>query len=346
MAPPLRGLTPLLRLAAVLALGLVFTLFILLLAGAPPFQTLFILFQGGMGSATKLAQTLAVFAPLALCSSALLFTFAAGLWNIGIEGQVVLGAVCATGLLRYGQGGGGTAIALGLAAGMAGGALWAALAGGLKAWGRVHEIFSGLGLNFVALGLTLWLIFGPWKRPGVASMSGTTPFDESLWLPELFGLPVGPVSLILAVAGLVAVALILGRTYWGLSLKAVGQNREASTMLGLKPDRRVIEAMAACGALAGLAGALQVAAVYHRLIPAISSNYGYTGLLVVMMASYRPRLVPFICLFFACLNVGSIQLPLQLQIDSSLSGVLQGALVLSVFTVQGLEQALVKRSRA
>ena len=339
-----RSVTPLFRLGAALGLALAFTLLILLLAGAPPFQTLFILFQGGVGTWNKLAQTISVWVPLTLCSSALLLTFAAGLWNIGIEGQVVLGAVFCTAALRWlPDNGGWPVMAAGLAAGMLGGALWAILAGLLRAWGRVHEIFSGLGLNFVALGLILWLIFGPWRRPGVASMSGTEPFAESLWLPGLKHLPLSPVSLILAIAALIVVILLIKKTYWGLSLKAVGQNPNASKLLGLEPNLRLVQAMAACGAVAGLAGALQVAGVYHRLIPSISSNYGYTGLLVCMMASFRPQLLPPICLFFAILNVGSIQLPLQLKIDSSLGGVIQGALVLSVFAVQGLEIARARR---
>jgi simple sugar transport system permease protein len=137
-----------------------------------------------------------------------------------------------------------------------------------------------------------------------------------------------------------AVVLLLRYTRWGLTLRAVGQNPEAALLFGLRPDRRILEAMAVCGAVAGLAGALQVVGVYHRLLPAISSNYGYTALLVTMLASFRPQLVPAICLLFALLNVGSIQLPLQLKLDSSLSGVIQGVLVLAVFLVQGLEERL------
>lgn len=335
-----RPFLPLIRLAASLGLALLFTVIILLVSGAPPFKTLFIVFQGGIGSITKIAQTFSVWVPLLLCSMALLITFAAGLWNIGIEGQIVLGAVLATAMLRQYEQGGPLVIVLGLAAGMIGGALWALLSGSLRVWGRVHEIFSGLGLNFVAVGLTLWLIFGPWKRPGIASMSGTKPLVESLWLPEISGLPLSLPSVLIAIVFFTLVATVLKYTLWGLNLKAVGQNPTAAKRFGLKPNRRILEAMAVCGALAGLAGALQVVGVYHRLIPSISSNYGYTALMIVMMSSYRASLIPLICVFFAMLNVGSIQLPLQLQLDSSLSGVIQGALVLSVFTVQGLEYSL------
>ena len=327
------------RLAAAIFLSLVFTTLILLVSGAPPLHTLAILFAGGIGSAAKLAQTIAVWIPLVLCSSALLLTFAPGLWNIGIEGQIILGAIFATGFLRpFPAGASPLVLAGALIAGIIGGALWAYIAGVLRTWGRVHEIFGGLGLNFVALGLTLWLIFGPWRRPGVASMSGTEPLHPSLWLKGFKGFSLSPVSLVLALLAIFLVIYLLRSTRWGLSLKAVGQNPEAALLFGLKPNKRIVEAMALCGALAGLAGALQVVGVYHRLLPAISSNYGYTALLITMLASFRPNLIPPICFFFAVLNVGSIQLPLQLKLDSSLSGVIQGVLVLSVFLVHGLEE--------
>jgi len=329
-----------------LALACIFTLFVIVCSGAPPLQTLTLILKGGAGSVGKLAQSLSVWVPLVICSSALLLTFAGGLWNIGIEGQIVLGAIFATGFFRQMDGDVGVAaIALGLAAGMVGGALWAFLSAALRVWGRVHEIFSGLGLNFVAISLCLWLIFGPWKRPGIASMSGTGPIPESLWLRQLEGLPLCPVSLALAVAVFLAVFVLMKYTRWGLMLRAVGQNSQAADIMGLSPRRRHLQAMMCTGGLAGLAGALQVVGLYHQLLPAISSGYGYTSLLVAMIASFRSGLVPPLFLCFAVLNVGAIQLPLRMSLDSSLSGVIQGALVLSVLFIHGLEEKIRGRHR-
>ena len=100
-----------------------------------------------------------------------------------------------------------------------------------------------------------------------------------------------------------------------------------------------------CGALAGLAGAVQVTAVYHRLIPSISSGYGYLGLMIGMLILYRAIWVAPVALFFAALNIGSIQLPIVLKLDSTLSGVLQGALVLFVILVEGARQRYLHRAR-
>jgi simple sugar transport system permease protein len=137
------------------------------------------------------------------------------------------------------------------------------------------------------------------------------------------------------VAVLFGSAWILSKTRLGLALKGIGNNPRAAYLHGLKPNRYIIIAMGLAGACAGLAGTFQVAGVYHRLIPAISSNYGYLALLVVMLANYRLSIAPAIAFFFVCLNVGGIQLPMMLQLDSSLSGIIQGTFVLAALLVYG-----------
>jgi simple sugar transport system permease protein len=233
---------------------------------------------------------------------------------------------------------------LAIGAGMLGGALWAVLAAALKTFGGVNEIFGGLGLNFVATALTVYLIFGPWKRPGVASMSGTVPFDDSLHLAVFPGLRLSPWALVIAILAIVFVYFLLQGTYFGLRLKAVGRNLRAAYLLGVPTWQYMMLSFLICGGLAGIAGALQVTAVYYRLIPAISSGYGYLGLMVAMLVNYQAIWAAPVALFFAALNIGSIQLPIVLKLDSSLSGVLQGMLVLFVVIVEGVRQRLSRRS--
>jgi ABC-type uncharacterized transport system permease subunit len=310
---------------------------ILLVAKAPPMAAFRHLVVGSVGSWLKISQVLMGWIPLTLCACGLVFSFRTGLWNIGVEGQVVAGAITATAILRLGADGAmpGTLMVIAFLGGMLGGAIWATLVGFLKVKGGVNEIFGGLGLNFVAQGITLWLIFGPWKRPGVASMSGTELFPPSLWLPSLQALRLSPVGLALTCAVLFGAAWLMSRTRLGLALKGIGNNPRAAYLHGLKPKRYIIIAMGLAGGCAGLAGTFQVVGVYHRLIPAISSNYGYLALLVVMLANYRIWVVPAIAFFFVCLNVGSIQLPMMLQLDSSLSGIIQGSLVLGALLLYG-----------
>ncbi len=296
------------------------------------------MFSGSLTSWLKFSQTLSIWVPLLLCSCGLLFTFQAGLWNIGVEGQVVMGAIAATILLRLPETTlPPTLILIGsLTAACIGGSLWGILAGLLKNRGGVNEIFGGLGLNFVAQGIILYLIFGPWKRAGIASMSGTDIFARDLWLSMPAGWRVAPIALILAISVFLFSLLLLNRTRFGLRVKAVGINARAAQLFHIRPERYGLLAILIGGGMAGLAGGLQVIGVYHRLIPAVSSGYGYLGLLVVMLAGYKALPVPLITLFFAWLAAGSIQLPIMLQIDSSLSGVIQGACVLSALLVHGL----------
>ncbi|HET9905598.1 MAG TPA: ABC transporter permease [Anaerolineales bacterium] len=332
---------------AAFVLALLFTTLILILAGAPPFEAYKNIVIGSVGSFKKFTDVLVSWVPLLLVSAGLLITFSAGLWNIGVEGQITLGAIGTTWALRALQDSSltpGLIILFSILAGMLAGALWAALAGALKTFGGVNEIFGGLGMNFVATAMTLWLIFGPWKREGIGSMSGTEPFDETLWLPVMTGLRLSPWALGLAIIAIIVVYFLLQGTYFGLRLKAVGKNFRAAYMLGIPTWQYLMVSFILCGLLAGAAGAMQVTAVYHRLIPSISSGYGYLGLLVAMLVNYQAIWAVPVALFFAALNIGSIQLPIVLQLDSSLAGVLQGMLVLFVLIVQGVRQQFFRRS--
>lgn len=330
-----------------LALAFGFVSLILISVDASPSEAFKNIFTGSFGSVRKFAEVLVAFVPLLLVTAGLLVTFSAGLWNIGVEGQVVLGAIGTTWVFRYFLDSGlppALIITLAILGGMLIGALWAALAGVLKVFGGVNEIFGGLGLNFVATALTIYLIFGPWKRPGVASMSGTVPFPPEFSLPLLANLRISPVALGIALVGIVLVYFLLQGTYFGLRLKAVGKNFRAAYLLGVPTWQYSMYAFLVCGALAGVAGAMQVAAVYNRLIPSISSGYGYLGLMVAMLINYRAVWAAPVALFFAALNIGSIQLPILMKLDSSLSGVLQGALVLFVLLAEGVRQKLARRA--
>lgn len=340
-----QGLRQFIREAGiVLSAVMLITVVILLISGAPPVAAFQALVKGSLGSWIKFSHVLKAWIPLTLCGCGLLFTFRIGFWNIGVEGQVMLGAVFTTWVLRLGVGSLSPQLFfwLSIPAAFTGGALWALSTGWLKTSGGVHEIFAGLGMNFVAQALILWLIFGPWRRTGVASMSGTELFPQVVWLPCNALLRVSLQALALVAIAILISAVILHYTRVGLCLKAIGSNPRAAVLFGMRPNDYLWLCMVLGGGFAGLAGHLQVSGVYHRLLPAISSNYGYLALLVVMLSNNKLWLVPLVALFFACLNAGSIQLPMVLRVDSSLSGVIQGALVLTTLGVHALR----KRRRA
>jgi general nucleoside transport system permease protein len=329
-----------------LLLALLITTLILVAVGAPPIKSYMSIVKGAFGSTRNVVAVLITWSPLLLTTAGVLVTFSAGLWNIGMEGQMTMGAIFATGALRLFQDTSippAMIITLGILGGILGGALWAALAGALKTFGGVNEIFGGLGLNFVATALTIYLVFGPWKRPGVGSMSGTQPFNKILWLPTLPGTELSLWSLGISILVIGLVYLLLRGTHFGLRLKAVGKNSRAAFLMGVPTWQYSIFAFLLCGAFAGLAGGIQVTAIYHRLLPNISNGYGFLGLLVAMLVNYQAIWAIPIAFFFAALNFGSVQLQIQYKLDSSFAGVLQDLLVLLVLLGEGARQKLMKR---
>lgn len=329
-----------------LVLVLVITTIILVIVGAPPFKAYASIVNGAFGSISNIEKVLITWTPLLLTTAGVLITFSAGLWNIGVEGQMVLGAIFTTGMLRLLQ---DTSVPpafillLGILAGIVGGAVWAGLAGALKTFGGVNEIFGGLGLNFVATALTIYLVFGPWKRPGVGSMSGTQPFDPRIWLPTLRNTELSLWALGISILGVIFVYFLLRGTHFGLRLKAVGKNPKAAFLLGVPTWQYSMFAFLMCGAFAGLAGAIQVESVYHRLLPNISNGYGFLGLLVAMLINYNAFWVAPIAFVFAALNIGSVQLQILYKLDSSFAGVLQDLLVLLLLLGEGARQRILKK---
>ena len=330
-----------------LILALLLTTGLLAAAGAPPFQAYWSILKGAFGSVDSLVTILISWSPLLLTTAGVLITFSAGLWNIGVEGQMVLGAIFTTGALRLLQVTSlppALIILLGILAGIIGGALWAALAGALKIFGGVNEIFGGLGLNFVATALTIYMVFGPWKRPGTGSMSGTEPFPRALWLPTLPGTSLSLWALGLSILAIVAIYILLRGTHFGLRLKAVGRNPKAAFLMGVPTWQYSMFAFLLCGALAGLAGAIQVTGLRHNLLPNISNGYGFLGLLVAMLVNYQAAWAAPVAFFFAALNTGSVQLQISYKLDSSFAGVLQSLLVLLVLLGEGARQRFVKKN--
>jgi simple sugar transport system permease protein len=321
--------------AIIAALGV--GILLLLAVGAPPFETLGLLVEGSLGSASKISITLLAWSPLVLAAAGLVVTFAAGLWNIGVEGQVIMGAIAATWVARTIEGPGWVIIPLTIVAGVVGGAIWALLVGVLKTRGHVHEIFGGLGLDFVAAGLATYLVIGPWSRTGVASTSGTDIFPEAAWMPtfDAFGAEWPVIPVLLGITSVVLVWLLLRGTLFGLRLKAVGNNAYSSYLMGIPTDRYILGAFAIGGGLAGIAGTVQVTAFHHKLVPAVSGGYGFLAILVVLLAGFSAVAIAPIALFFVAISVGSTQIDLRLGLDSAFGGVLQGIIVLFVLFAGG-----------
>lgn len=329
-----------------IALSLLITALLVAAAGNDPIAVFSLVWEGAFRDLRAIAQVVNFWIPLTLAAIGLVVTFTAGLWNIGVEGQIMMGAVFASWAALTLNLPHHLLIPVEISLAALGGALWAILVGFLKTRLGVHEIFGGVALNALANVLSIYLISGPWQPPEGGSVRATPPFQPDALLPPMS--PAFTVNLLaLMIVGLTAAAvtLALRSTRWGLQLKATGKNPTSALLLGVPTTRSAMSALVVCGALAGIAGAYRVLFTYGSLRPLVSGGIGFLGLLVVLLVSMRPLWVPIVTFAFAAILSGSTRLRVALQLDSSLAGVLQGTLVLAVLLTNGVRQRLAGRSK-
>ncbi len=324
--------------------SLVFSALLVIAAGADPLAAFGKLWEGAFRNTTSLAQVVNLWIPLTLVSIGLVVTFTAGLWNIGVEGQMTMGAVFASWAAFSIVLPPAVLIPIELLIAALGGALWSMLVGVLKVRLGVNEIFGGVALNALANTFSIYLITGPWQPPEGGSVQATPNFPENTLLPRLSGdFPVNLLMLVLVVTAVVVVVVVLRGSRWGLQLKATGKNPRSALLLGVPTNRSAMSAFFVCGALAGLAGAYRVLFTFGSLRPQVSSGIGFLGVLIVLLLSSRALWVPLVAFIFAAILSGSGRLKLSLGLDASLAGVLQGALVLIVLLFSGLRTRLLER---
>ncbi len=317
---------------------------ILLLLNQEPGEVLRQAWRGAFGNERRIASVLNYWIPLSFAAMGLVITFRAGLWNIGIEGQMIMGAVFATYIPLYVPLPPILTISLSLVLAATGGAIWAVLVGVLRNRFGVHEIFGGVALNAIAAGISLYLVRGPWALVG--NNNQTPVFPRETWLPTIsdrFG--VSQLMLILLVIAVLSIIFLMGRSRWGLQLKATGRNRQSALLLGVSVRSVSLSAFILCGALAGIGGAHRVLHTYHYLLPNVAGGIGFLGLLVVMLSGFHAAIVPLVAYFMAALSAGSTRFQTLLRLDPSLIDVLQGILVLTYVLFSGIQDRFFPRIR-
>ena len=307
--------------------------------GRDPLDVVDALWKGAFKDSRKLGGVVNFWIPLTLVSIGLVVTFRAGLWNIGVEGQMMMGALFASWGAQYlglGENLSPLFNILLIALSALGGMFWAAVVGALKIRLGVNEIFGGVALNALVNVISIYLISGPWQPRIGGSAQGTEPFPKAALLPEFSSaFPVNLFMIALVIAMFIIALIMLNATRWGLNLKAVGVNMRSALLLGVATERASMSAFLVCGALAGMAGAYRVLFTFDNLRPLASGGIGFLGLLVVLLLSMRLLSVPLVAFAFAAILTGSTRLQIALKLDSSLAGVLQGMLVLFVILFHG-----------
>ncbi len=298
--------------------------------GVSPIDGLIALVREPFGSRFGWSETLIEASPIALCALSVSLARRVGLWNIGAEGQLYVGAWAGTGLAMFATTHPGPlGPLLVLMAGALAGAAWAAIPALLHVRLGVSEILSTLMLNYVAIAwVELW-VYGPWK--GQDGMPYTATLAPVWQLPTLFGRVHGGVILVVLLA--VIMGWALRHTVAGYRVRLVGQSAEAARYAGLRVGEIKSTAFLLAGALAGLAGAVEVAGVQHRLQPVMSPGYGYTAILAAFIAGTRPVRAALVALLLGALEVGGEAAQVSLPgVSASSVAVFKGVLFVTLLS--------------
>jgi simple sugar transport system permease protein len=321
-----------------LAVALALLAVLLALGGYDVARALGALWRGSVGSSYAITSaTLVRATPLLLAGLAVAVAFRAGVWNIGAEGQLLMGATAAVAIASLPLPG-VVRITLALIAASAAGALWAAPAAILRRRG-VLEVISTIMLNFVALNLVGFIVRGPLQEP-------THAYPQSSALPPEARLPRVPgtrLHLGVAIAAFAAVLLwmLVTRTAWGFRVRAVGANARAAAMAGMiDVPRTTLSVFLVSGALAGLAGGIEATGVTFALYEGLSPGYGYTAIAVALLARLDPLLVIPSAFLFAALEAGATAMQRDAAVPAALVSVVEGSLVLLVLAAPRLRTAL------
>lgn len=331
MAPP--GLV-----AAVAALAIC-ALF-LLAAGKDPLRAAVVLIGGALGTMDGLYEVMTRSVPLAIMGLGIAIAFRANVFNVGGDGQFLAGAVVAFAAVQAVGGAGYLSLVWMLLAGALGGALYGGIAGALRARFDANEIIVTIMLNYVAVQIVAWLVRGPMQETA-RIMPRSGPIPEAAHLPEL-ALGQSHAGVFLAVALALMLFFAFRHTVFGYQLDAVGENRAAADYGGIASARVIFLSLAASGALCGLAGAVEIAGVFHRLEENMAPGAGVTGIAVALLARLKPLAIPFTALLFGTLTVGMGALQREMGVPFPLLWIVE-AMVIIAFLLAG---ARTRRTRA
>lgn len=324
---------PLLSVLLAFAIGSIIIKF----SGYDPVAAFGSLLAGAFGGPYQIGETLVRATPLVITGLAVAFGFRANLFNIGADGQFIMGSVAAAWL--------GIALAplppaigipLVILAAAAFGAAWAFVPALLKARVGAHEVITTMMFSWIALYLSSWLVSGPLQAPGQVPQTQMLP--STMWLPTFDKLIPGLVpvrahlGIIIGVVLAVAVAWVLRRTTLGYRVRAVGLNPTAAENGGISIAKTTIWALCISGALAGVAGASEILGLNHRMFDQVSagSGFGFTGIAVALLAKNDPIGVVFAAILFGALQAGAGTMQLDANVPQKIITIIQALVIFFV----------------
>lgn len=331
---------PVLSAIAALIVGVV----IIDLTGNSAAEAYSYMLKGAFGSRNNLCELLVISIPLTLTGLAVAFAYRSGVFTIGVDGQLLMGAIAAAWFVdRFERLPGALLVIGAVAAAMAVGAAWGAIAGALKAYRGVNEIVSTLLMNYIALYLVNFLYTYP-----LAAQSSKIPQTEKIPETARLGILADGTrlhsGLLLTIFCTVIVYYVLFRTDWGVKFRAVGMNPVAAGCNGIRVKKYMVASMAVSGAIGGLAGVIELLGTQYRVQSGFCADYGFDGIAVALIGGLHPAGVVLAALFFGFLKVGSNSMELMTDVPSSIADIIQAIVIF--FVVAGtvlVERNMIKK---
>mgnify|MGYP000455654551 CR=1 FL=1 len=328
-----RYASPLLALAITVFLGI--GLFVLL--GKDPMRGLQMFFWEPLKSAYALGELMVKATPLLIIALGLAVAYRSNVWNIGAEGQFVMGAVAATGVALMADKDTGRWIVVAVVlAGILGGMCWAGLVAWLKDRFHANEILVSLMLVYVADMVLGYLVYGPWKDPAGYNFPQSKTFEAVAQIPRLMSGSRVSAGLILALLGVVAVWIFLFRTRAGFALQVGGLAPAAARYAGFSSRKALWTALMVSGGAAGLAGALEVAGPLGQLTPYVPAGYGFAAIIVTYVGRLHPVGMLFSAVLMSMFYIGGELAQSRMGLPKSITGVFQGLLLFSLLACDTL----------
>ena len=309
---------------------------ILLVAGFNPIEAYGAIVEGAFGNGRHIGDFLEYAMVLCLCGLACVLAARVGIFNVGGEGQLILGAIvaCQVGIWMKGQASWLVLLCAAIAA-MAVGGIYAFLPGILKVKVKVNEVITTIMLNTVAVCLCQYLAKGPWKNPNKNMVAATDKLDAEYWLNSLIPGSKLSTAIFTAIILTLLVWYVMTKTSGGYEMKLTGQNPRFAFFSGIKTDRLILLCMVISGAMCGLVGMFRVYGAEHIYKSSISNDYYFEGLMIAMIAAYEPLPVVGLSVFFAILKIGADELQ-YIGIPSQIYQIIQTVVIFSMAAQSGI----------
>lgn len=298
-----------------------------LLSNGSPAESFSAMFRSALGSGAAVSETLVKTIPLVLTGLAVALGLRAGLFNIGAEGQLLVGALAAAWVGHAVRLPAIVHIPLCLSAGVIGGALWAFIPGLLRAKRGVHEVITTIMLNYTAFFLTHYLVTAVLKDPG--TMAPQTPeMHQSAWLATLSETSVLHWGILISVLAVVGFRILMSRSVLGFEMKAVGLSPDAARTAGISVPVTLLRAMLLSGALAGVAGAVEVMGIHHKFYDQFSPGYGFDSIAVAFLGNTTAVGTALSAALFGALRNGAIGMSMDTDTPKEIVTLIQAIVII------------------